>query len=328
MNKSAADPSPPAPVARIGRSVALVGSDGAGKSTVAREVVRRLPFDAGYLYMGVNLEASPVMLPTTRLLLALKRRRGGGTDMTVGSSEHAHRGGPLGTVRRLVRITNWIAEEAYRAVLARRMRRRGAVVVFDRHFFCDYYAGAIAPTTERRPIDTRIHGFVLERWYPRPDLTLFLDAPPEVLVARKAGDRLERVARRRQEFLALSSVLPAFDVVDADRPLEAVVEEVVERIVAFVEGGTRADASRDAAAMAPHPTIAREPTVAPEPTATDEDDAPENAAAATTEPAGTTEDDIAGQVAGDIRMPDGREIPVAGDTTGVLLMDSTPAAGA
>jgi thymidylate kinase len=327
MNKSAADSTPRAPVERIGRSVALVGSDGAGKSTVAREVVRRLPFEAGYLYMGVNLEASPVMLPTTRVALALKRRRGGGTDMTVGSSEHAHRGGPLGTIRRLVRITNWIAEEAYRAVLARRIQGRGAVVVFDRHFFCDYYAGAIAPTTERRPIDTRIHGFVLDRWYPRPDLTLFLDAPPEVLVARKAGDRLERVARRRQEFLALSSVLPAFDVVDADRPLEAVVEEVVARIVAFVESGTRADSSHDAA------TIAPQAMVAPEPSAADADDAPEHAAAASTEPAATesaatTEDDIAGRVAGDIRMPDDREILVAGDRTGVLQMDSTPATGA
>jgi hypothetical protein len=63
MSKSdAAETASTTPPARIGRTVALIGIDGAGKSTVAHEVVSRLPFDASYLYMGVNLEASPVML--------------------------------------------------------------------------------------------------------------------------------------------------------------------------------------------------------------------------------------------------------------------------
>lgn len=226
----------PAPPVRLGRSVALIGVDGAGKSTVAREVVRRLPIDAEYLYMGVNLEASPVMLPTTRLALAIKRRRGGRTDMTVGH-EPSTRIGPLGTVRRLVRMANWLLEEAYRAVLARRIQRRPATVVFDRHFFCDYYAGAIAPRAGRRPLDVRIHGYVLERWYPRPDLVLFLDAPTEVLLARKAGTPAY-VTQRRAEYLDLARVLPAFQIVDVDRPTEEVVADVTRRIVAFLNGET------------------------------------------------------------------------------------------
>lgn len=301
MNSSATDPTAPAPIGRIGRSVALVGSDGAGKSTVAHEVVRRLPFDAGYLYMGVNLEASPVMLPTTRLALAIKRRRGGGSDMTVGGAEHGHRRGPIGTVRRLVRMTNWIAEETFRAVLARRIQRRPAVVVFDRHFFCDYYAGAIAPTGAPRSLDTRMHGFVLRRWYPRPELTLFLDAPPEVLVARKAGDTIERVARRRRDYLALETVMPAFDVVDADRPIDEVVEDVVARIVAFVE---------ESAAPAAVPTqTERAPGETPAP------------------PAAIPADDTAGHGSDGIEAKDGQEILVASDITGTLKMDTTTATG-
>ncbi len=233
MNETGTDlPSRDAP-APLGSTVALIGSDGAGKSTVARRVVEQLPFPSEYLYMGVNLEASPVMLPTTRLALAIKRRRGGRSDMTVGNGDPGTGGGPLTTIRRLVRMVNWLAEETYRAAIARRIQRMPAVVVFDRHFFCDYYANAIAPTTERRPLDTRLHGWILERWYPRPQLTLFMDAPPEVLVTRKAGDRIERVARRREEYLALASVLPEFQVVDANRPLDDVVDDVVARIVAF-----------------------------------------------------------------------------------------------
>jgi thymidylate kinase len=238
MNKSdVAGSGPPPPAAKIGRSVALIGADGAGKSTVARAVVEGLPFDAGYLYMGVNLEASPVMLPTTRLALALKRRRGGRADMTVGHTEPGWRGGgPFTSARRIVRMVNWLAEEGYRAFLASRIRKRPATVIFDRHFFCDYYASAIAPGAGRRPIDARIHGYVLRRWYPRPELTLFLDAPPEVLVARKVGDTVERVSKRRFEYLELERVLPSFQVVDANRPTKEVVDDVISRIVAFVRG--------------------------------------------------------------------------------------------
>ncbi len=226
---------------RPGRSVALIGIDGAGKSTVARAVVDRLPFPAAYLYMGVNLDASPVMLPTTRAAVTLKRRRGHHPDMTANRATDARPVGPLGMLRRLVRMTNWLAEEAYRAVLARRLQRRGSVVVFDRHFFCDYYASAIAPTSERRALDVRIHGFVLDRWYPRPDLVLMLDAPSDVLVARRPEVIADSVARRREEYLDLAWVVPAFEVITVDRPLEQVVDDVVDRIVAFVGHDTAVD---------------------------------------------------------------------------------------
>jgi thymidylate kinase len=261
MSKSdAADTAAFTPPARIGRSVALIGIDGAGKSTVAHDVVGRLPFEAGYLYMGVNLDASPVMLPTTRLALAIKRRRGGRSDMTAGYGESAARGkGPIASIRRLVRIANWLAEEGYRALLARRIQRRPAVVVFDRHFFCDYYTSTVAPAGRRRALDARIHGYVLKHWYPRPDLTLFLDAPPEVLVARKGGETVERLALRRLEYLDLQGVMPAFEVVDADRPLGEVVDDVVGRIVAFVGGPTRAvtggHANQPEPAPVPAPTV-------------------------------------------------------------------------
>ena len=268
MSKSdAADTASTTPSARIGRTVALIGIDGAGKSTVAHEVVSRLPFDASYLYMGVNLEASPVMLPTTRAALAIKRRRGGRSDMTVGHGEPGWRGtGPIASFRRFVRITNWLAEEGYRALLARRIQRRPAVVVFDRHFFCDYYATTIAPGRRPRAFDARLHGYVLRRWYPRPDLTLFLDAPPDVLVARKAGEPVERVAIRRLEYLELQGVMPAFQIVDANRPVGEVVDDVVGRIVAFVAGnptdaGTNGHAKEAEALGSPEPTPLATPDV-------------------------------------------------------------------
>jgi thymidylate kinase len=113
--------------------------------------------------------------------------------------------------------------------------------VFDRHFFCDYYATDVRPPVEgepRRRLASRIHGAMLRRWYPRPDLTIMLDAPAEVLFERKHEGTLEEIEERRRNYLSLVDVLPAFVVVDGTRPLEEVVADVVSRIDAFAAPGS------------------------------------------------------------------------------------------
>ena len=47
-------------------TVALIGADGAGKTSVARALERSRDLPIKYLYMGINTEASNHMLPTTR----------------------------------------------------------------------------------------------------------------------------------------------------------------------------------------------------------------------------------------------------------------------
>jgi thymidylate kinase len=222
-----------------GPTIALIGQDGAGKSTIARRVIEHLPYDAETVYMGINLEASTVMLPTTRLSLALKRHRGRRPDMTAHADMGVRRKGVLADLRRLIRVTNWIAEELYRSVLVRRIRRRGAIAILDRDFYCDYYWSAVAPTQRRPPLDVRIHGTFLRRWYPKPDLVLLLDAPLEVLQVRRPEDDPQHAAERRASYLALADILPTAQVVAADRPLPEVVDDITRRIVDFVS----ADAS-------------------------------------------------------------------------------------
>ena len=219
-------------------TVALVGADGAGKSTISRMLQQApLPRPVKTIYMGVNLEASTMMLPTTRLLLAIKKTRGGRPDMVasrltveeVGSDRAMHTDWRR-SVRDSVRLTVWMLEEWLRQLAAASLTARGYIVVFDRHFFADYYHTDILAKAGNRGAFSRLHGWMLQRVYPKPALVLCLDASSDVLFARKPEASLEWLEQRRQQYLGLAEVVPALVVIDADRPLELVYNDVVESI--------------------------------------------------------------------------------------------------
>jgi thymidylate kinase len=221
-------------------SVAIIGPDGAGKSTITEELERQpMPAQVKRIYMGVNLEASSMMLPTTRLALAVKSARGRRPDMTSPSSAGpAPTGGPARRVvkggARAARLLMWIAEEWFRQGIAEFHRRRGAIVVFDRHFYADYYHFDVA-AGGRRSVTSRVHGYLLEHLYPKPDLVICLDAPGQILFDRKGEASPEWLERRRRQYLELADQFPEFVVVDVDRPLDAVVRDVAAAITQAFE---------------------------------------------------------------------------------------------
>lgn len=216
-------------------TVALVGADGAGKSTVAHRLAESLDLPVRYLYMGVNLEASRLMLPTTRLALAIKRRSGHRADMTatpVGLRPRQRtRWNPVGAARSGLRTANWMAEELFREAVGRYHRRRGRVVLYDRLFLADYYERDVKQADPTRPLASRIHGWFLRHVTRVPDLVVVLDAPGEVLYARKPESSVEFLESRRQEYLALRGVVPRLVVVDATQPLDAVLDAVSSLIM-------------------------------------------------------------------------------------------------
>jgi len=223
-------------------TVALVGSDGSGKTTITRRVGTSMPFPVKTMYMGVNLEMNEAMLPTTRLALELKRALGRRPDMVAASSgvtaapARRRSGGAAAGIKSVVKIANWVAEEWFRQLLAwYHSKLRGRVVLFDRHFFADYYAYDVAPTARPRSLASRMHGGILRHAYPKPDLFIFLDAPPAVLLARKGEGTLEFLERRRREYLQIGDVVRHFVVVDADRPPDEVADEVGQIITRFYD---------------------------------------------------------------------------------------------
>lgn len=236
--------------------VALIGPDGAGKTTIGRRLAGTLSMPVRYVYMGVNYESSNLMLPSTRLLLAARRalRRGKGGSRSAGAAREgaaprrtSHRHAALGLARRLYSalwMANVIAEECYRQLAVGRSVRRGHLVIIDRWFFADYYDQAVAPGAKPRSLLHRLHGFLLRSVYARPDLVIYLDAPAQVLFDRKGEGTLESLERQRQGYLRLREVVDRFAVVDATQAEESVAQDVAALIEAL--GRTR-ESSHDPA---------------------------------------------------------------------------------
>jgi thymidylate kinase len=219
-------------------SIALIGPDGAGKTTLAKQLPAKLGLPAAYLYMGINLEASNVMLPTTRLALEMKRWLGGRPDLAGWGDVRRETGRPLRPVKTTVRVANLIAEEWFRQTMAWYHQLRGRVVVFDRHFFIDYHAYDVAHWRVRgQPIARRLHGLMLERLYPKPDIVILLDAPTETLRRRKGEGSMESIDRKRREYLAAGARLGRFEVVDASRPASSVLDEVTALVLRSIGRG-------------------------------------------------------------------------------------------
>jgi thymidylate kinase len=216
-------------------TVALIGADGAGKTTVARLLPALLPVPVRYLYMGVSADSSNISLPTTRIARRVKRALGAPPD-TAGPPSHdrpkrrqkSFLKRRLSDGRAALRLGNRFAEEWYRQWRAWRWERTGAVVVFDRHFLIDYHAYDVEGAD--RSWSQRVHGAMLGRLYPRPDLVVYLDAPGEVLLARKGEGSVEALERRRDEYRAIAALVPAFVEVDANQPVEAVATQVADAI--------------------------------------------------------------------------------------------------
>lgn len=220
-------------------TIALVGPDGAGKTTQGRLLESRLPVPAKYLYMGLNFEASNMLLPHNRLVLALRRRRQAESLPVPAPATSGQRvGRPAAAGRALAKFLNLVGEGLYRQVLARRYERRGYVVIFDRHFFSDYQPTGDASASLRARA-RRLRRAILSRAMGKPDLMIYLDAPPAVMLARKGEGTLDSLGRQRAAYRRLGELVPNFALVDSDRPSEEVGREVLQIACDFLARTSR-----------------------------------------------------------------------------------------
>lgn len=223
-------------------SIAFIGGDGAGKTTVAHNVITSCGLPMKYLYMGLSTRSSNHALPTSRLVFFLKRRmyqkaakKTTGVlpeDMPASALEYAEEK-PRGWVWNAARFLNRLAEAWYRQIISTYYQLRGFVVVYDRHFFFDSAPGVVNSSDQKLQVFDQLYFWMMSHLYPRPSLTIFLDAPPDVLYARKGEASPEYLAQQRGVFLEQGKKLAHFIRVDASQPLEQVFTEVMQHVQTF-----------------------------------------------------------------------------------------------
>ncbi|MDZ7360018.1 MAG: hypothetical protein ONB46_04730 [candidate division KSB1 bacterium] len=219
-------------------SVALIGPDGAGKTTLARMIEKSFPVPVKYLYMGVSVDSSNMALPTTRIMEHFKRRRRQKLGVTPSKNIPPNRRNgrhKKSGLRALLRLVNRLAEEWYRQFLSWKFRRQGHIVIYDRHYKFDFELDKVAARDEKRRFTDWLHRWFLAKVYPAPDVVIYLDAPAAVLFARKGEFTLEWLESRRQAFIAQGKKTPNFFQIDATQPLETVHANVAERIMQFYQ---------------------------------------------------------------------------------------------
>jgi thymidylate kinase len=179
-----------------GSSLALLGLDGAGKTTIAAKLHAEVPWPTVSLYMGVWRESS--------------------LDRLVRHIVGAQLALRLGRLARTNMVTRY-----HRAL--------GRVVLLDR-----YIVDATLPSPDLDRTGrigawkARISAVLVLRTATAPDRLVFLDAPAEVVFARKGELTIGELRQRRDHYLEMSEQFSQWVTVNADRPLTEVLADVSE----------------------------------------------------------------------------------------------------
>jgi thymidylate kinase len=132
---------------------------------------------------------------------------------------------PRSVLTSLAKILVWLMEEWYAHLF---MDKNGRLLICDRY----YHDLLIDPMRYRYGGPLRIARLV-GKLMPQPSLWVLLDAPAEVLQARKQEVSRQESARQRQAYLAFVGQQRQFAIVDASQPLDKVIADVEQAVTAI-----------------------------------------------------------------------------------------------
>jgi thymidylate kinase len=222
-------------------TIALVGGDGAGKTTIAKNLEESFPLPCKHMYMGISPISSNYALPITRLsrFINLRAHRkaaiksGEKSTGVVSTHNLPSRRDKRGPIWVTARIINRLVDTLYRQVVSLIYQLQGYIVVYDRHLLFETAPKVVTSKGKKRSWPRSIEHWLHSNFYPNPSLVLFLDASPEVLYARKGETTLEYLEKWRATILEQGKKMANFVQIDANQPFDMVFSDATWHILEF-----------------------------------------------------------------------------------------------
>ncbi len=194
--------------------IVILGPDGAGKSSVLEGLMRNLSQSGRVVRMR---HLKPRLLPLRR-----------GEPVTIVPDPHAKP--PRSALVSVAKILFWLVEEWYERLFKEKS---------DTLLLCDrYYHDLLVDPLRYRYGGPAWIARLVGGWMPPPALWILLDAPAEVLQARKREVPFEETTRQRQAYLAFVRRQREHLILDASQPLDRVIAEA-ERAIAAIDSARR-----------------------------------------------------------------------------------------
>jgi thymidylate kinase len=214
-----------------GLLIALSGMDGAGKTSAAKEIARRLadrgvPARVEWQRLG---EQRDVLARLARPFKHLLRPRSTVADpLASGRPERVVAGAPREHQRRGPVAWAWTLVVA--AVVVRHYRRTARNAQAGTVVVCDRWACDSLVDLEVRYGRHRAAAWLLRSMVPHPDLAILLEIDAATSLRRKPGDQAEPILARMERLYDAAADSLGLTRLDARRPPEQVLADLDARV--------------------------------------------------------------------------------------------------